>query len=102
EEVEDVLAGSALVSQAAVIGMADERWGERVVAFVEPADENASALALDGHCLDSGLARFKRPRAYQPVDEVCSGRVSLCLILWVSDLIGGLGDVDGAARGSAV
>ena len=70
EEVEDVLAGSALVSQAAVIGMADERWGERVVAFVEPADENASALALDGHCLDSGLARFKRPRAYIFVAEI--------------------------------
>ena len=70
EEVEDVLTASPLVGQAAVIGVADERWGERVVAFIEPADKGATALALDGHCLDSGLARFKRPRAYVFVAEI--------------------------------
>ncbi len=70
EEVEDVLTHSPLVRQAAVIGLPDERWGERVVAFVEPASEDASALALDNHCLDSDLARFKRPRAYVFVAEI--------------------------------
>ena len=48
----------------AVIGMEDERWGERVTAFVEPTGNDASPARLDAFCLDSGLARFKRPRAY--------------------------------------
>lgn len=64
EEVEDVLAKSPLVRGVAVIGLPDERWGETVAAFVEPAGKQASAAELDRHCLDSGLARFKRPRTY--------------------------------------
>ena len=64
EEVEDVLARSPLVREAAVIGTADARWGDRVTACVVPADDRASAAALDRFCLASGLARFKRPRAY--------------------------------------
>ena len=64
EEVEDVLARSPLVRGVAVIGMPHERWGETVAAFIEPAGSEAGAAALDRHCLDSGLARFKRPRSY--------------------------------------
>ena len=70
EEVEDVLDGCSLVRQAAVIGVADARLGEKVVAFVEPASVEASAEALDAVCLESGLARFKRPRAYVFVDAL--------------------------------
>lgn len=64
EEVEDVLAASPLVGRVAVVGLADERLGARVVAFVEPAGGGCSAEALDRWCLDSPLARFKRPRGY--------------------------------------
>ncbi len=64
EEVEDVLAKSPHVLGVAVIGLEDERMGERVAAFVEPATPEATPEALDRHCLESGLARFKRPRAY--------------------------------------
>ncbi len=64
EEVEDVLAKSPQVRGVAVIGLPDERMGERVAAFIEPASPEASPEALDQHCLDSGLTRFKRPRAY--------------------------------------
>ena len=64
EEVEDVLDAMPLVRQAAVIGMPDDRMGQKVVAFVEPASPEASAEALDDACLASELARFKRPRAY--------------------------------------
>ncbi|HJM60347.1 MAG TPA: AMP-binding protein [Alphaproteobacteria bacterium] len=70
EEVEDVLTCSPLVRQAAVIGVADKRWGERVTAFVEPAQTDASAVALDSYCLDNGLARFKRPRDYVFVAKI--------------------------------
>lgn len=70
EEVEDVLSKSPLVEQVAVIGMADDRMGSRVVAFVEPASDDCSADTLDAWCLDSTLARFKRPRAYVFVKSI--------------------------------
>ncbi len=70
EEVEDVLDAVPLVRQAAVIGMPDDRLGQKVVAFVEPASEEAVAEALDAACLASGLARFKRPRAYVFVERI--------------------------------
>ncbi len=70
EEVEDVLAKSPLVEQAAVIGLPDERMGARVVAFVEPAALECTAEALDAWCLDSALARFKRPRGYAFVKNI--------------------------------
>jgi 2-furoate---CoA ligase len=70
EEVEDVLARSGLVKLAAVVGMPDERWGQKVVAFVEPASRDVTAEKLDQVCLASALARFKRPRAYVFVDAV--------------------------------
>jgi 2-furoate---CoA ligase len=74
-EVEDVLAAHPGVEEVAVIGVADERWGQRVVAIVvggAPADE------LDAHCLASRLARFKRPREYRHVDALpksASGKI---------------------------
>ena len=70
EEVEDVLDRSPLVSQTAVVGLPDERMGQRVVAFIEPATAEATAEALDTVCLASGLARFKRPRAYVFVERI--------------------------------
>lgn len=70
EDVEDVLAGCDLVAQAAVVGLPDERWGQKVVAFVEPAGPEATAAALDAFCQASTLARFKRPRAYVFVERI--------------------------------
>ena len=69
-EVEDVLAGAPGVREVAVIGAADDRWGQRVVACVV-TDEGATAEELDAFCLSSDrLARFKRPREYRFVDEL--------------------------------
>ncbi len=70
EEVEDTLSGSDLVSAAAVVGLPDERWGQKVVAFIEAASEKATAEALDAFCTNSTLARFKRPRAYVFVEAL--------------------------------
>lgn len=70
EEVENVLAKSPLVRQAAVVGLPDARWGEAVTAFVEPANPDVETDALDAHFLASGLARFKRPRTYIFVTEI--------------------------------
>jgi len=70
EEVEDALAECPLVRRAAVVGLPDERWGQKVVAFIEPASADATAEALDAHCRSSTLARFKRPRAYVFVERI--------------------------------
>ena len=70
EEVENVLAKSPNVSGVAVIGMPDERWGERVVAFIEPESVDLTPDALDLYCLKSDLARFKRPRGYAFVRNI--------------------------------
>jgi 2-furoate---CoA ligase len=64
EEVEGALARCPGVASAAVVGMPDERLGSRVVAFVEPVSADVTREAIDAACLNTGLARFKRPREY--------------------------------------
>ncbi len=72
EEVEAVLAAHAGVAEVAVVGLDDERWGQRVVACIVPADGGPAAGAddLDRHCRASALADYKRPRDYVYVDAV--------------------------------
>jgi 2-furoate---CoA ligase len=60
-EVESCLSLHPAVSEVAVVGLPDERWGKVVVAFVK-ASARLDLEALDRHCGESGLARFKRPR----------------------------------------
>src|SRR5262245_21354905 len=78
-EVEDVLARHPLVRDVAVIGEADERWGQRVVAFVVPSVAGLTFEALDAHCRASAeLAAFKRPRRVGLVRETpktASGKI---------------------------
>jgi 2-furoate---CoA ligase len=70
-EVEEVLARHPEVRDVAVVGEPDERWGERVVAFVVRADSRLTADALDRYCLESAeIAKFKRPRRIVFVEEI--------------------------------
>ncbi|HEX7810996.1 MAG TPA: AMP-binding protein [Burkholderiales bacterium] len=62
-DIESVLSLHAAVDEVAVAGLKDERWGQRVVAFIRrkaPVD----ASTLDAHCKRSELPNFKRPREY--------------------------------------
>jgi long-chain acyl-CoA synthetase len=60
-EVEDVLVSHPSVGAALVVGEADERTGERVVAFVTPTDgARPDPDTLVAHCR-SRLARYKVP-----------------------------------------
>ncbi len=68
-EIESVLSLHPGVSEVAVVGLADERWGQKITAFVSRAGE-VSAEDLDAHCQASELANFKRPRDYVFVKAV--------------------------------
>jgi 2-furoate---CoA ligase len=69
-EVEDVLASHPKVAEVAVIGTADERLGQHVLAIVV-AEGELTAEELDAFCLGSKtLARFKRPREYRFVESL--------------------------------
>lgn len=68
-DIESVLSLHPAVDDVAVAGLQDERWGQRVVAFVKrksPVD----AAGLDGYCKSSELMSFKRPREYVFVREI--------------------------------
>jgi acyl-CoA synthetase (AMP-forming)/AMP-acid ligase II len=70
-QVEAVLAEHPGIADAAVIGLADEQWGEMVVAYVVPAADGVDAAACEAHCNGHPmLAAFKRPRAYRFVSEL--------------------------------
>ncbi|MEU5941336.1 hypothetical protein ABZ807_19600 [Micromonospora sp. NPDC047548] len=69
-EVEAVLAQHPRVAMCAVIGLPDDRWGERVHAVVVPSDTGRTdADELRGHCLER-LARYKIPRDIEFVTEL--------------------------------
>jgi 2-furoate---CoA ligase len=66
-EVEGILVRHPGVLEAAVAGIADDRLGQRVAAWIVGS---ASMEELDAHCLESELARYKRPRQYIFVTEL--------------------------------
>jgi acyl-CoA synthetase (AMP-forming)/AMP-acid ligase II len=67
-EVERVLHDDPSVAACAVVGQPDDRLGERVVAFVQPAQgATIDVEALRAHCL-ANLARYKVPEEFHVVD----------------------------------
>ena len=68
-EIESCLSLHQAVSEVAVVGLADERWGQIVAAFIKRRGA-VEADELDAFCRTSGLANFKRPRRYVFVAEI--------------------------------
>jgi long-chain acyl-CoA synthetase len=67
-EVERVLQELPEIAASAVLGVPDERLGERVVAIVEPvAGASIDEGALREHCL-ANLAKYKVPERFVVVD----------------------------------
>ncbi len=60
-EVEDVIVDHPAVAEAAIVGVPDPVWGQRVVAFVVPVgDIEIDEATIIKHCR-SRLASFKKP-----------------------------------------
>jgi 2-furoate---CoA ligase len=68
-EIESCLSLHAAVSEVAVVGLADERWGKVVAAFVKRRAA-VEPDELDAFCRSAGLANFKRPRRYVFVETL--------------------------------
>jgi acyl-CoA synthetase (AMP-forming)/AMP-acid ligase II len=70
EEVEAALKAHPEVFDAVVVGVPDERWGQRVAAVVQPRPGSQPSLdALDAHCRGY-LAGYKVPKEVHLVAEV--------------------------------
>jgi fatty-acyl-CoA synthase len=72
-EVEKTLAAHEEVAEAAVLGVDDEQYGQRLIAFVVlEAGSSASPDALKQHVRDN-LANYKVPREITVLDELPRG-----------------------------
>ncbi|MGK2929416.1 MAG: AMP-binding protein [Acidimicrobiales bacterium] len=70
EEVEEVLKEHALVHDAVVVGLPDERFGQAITAVVEPAPgENPTDADLIAH-VKTKLAGYKAPKRVVQVDAL--------------------------------
>ncbi len=70
-EVEDALMSHPSVTEVAVIGVPDEKWGEMVTALVvlDPEADGTSAEDLIAHCREN-LAGYKCPKRVEFRDEL--------------------------------
>jgi acyl-CoA synthetase (AMP-forming)/AMP-acid ligase II len=85
EEVEEALKAHPAIYDALVVGVPDERWGERVVAVVEPrGDERPSLEEVTEHCRRT-LAGYKVPRALTFVDAVQRSPAGKADYRWAKD-----------------
>ena len=89
-EVEAALSSHPQVGEAAVIGVADARWGAVVTALVVPArNEVPTTEQLTEH-LRSTLAGYKVPRRFgfasEPLPRTASGKLQRHLVReWLSE-----------------
>ncbi|TBU72856.1 AMP-binding protein [Phytopseudomonas daroniae] len=68
-EIENVLSLHPDVEEVVVVGLPDEQWGKLISAFIK-ARRPIGEADLDAHCIASGLARFKRPRRYEFIEQI--------------------------------
>ena len=71
EEIEQVMDANPDVAAVAVLGVEDEVWGQRIVAFVVPRATGLDSKQLDSWCRTDGrLAGFKCPKEWHLVDAL--------------------------------
>lgn len=71
-QVEEVVLSHPAVSECVVIGIPDEKWGQKITAFVI-CKELVTPKELEEHVNQSALSGYKRPREFRFVDELPRG-----------------------------
>jgi len=71
KEIEDILVGHEGIAEIAVVGIPDERTGERACAVIVTADQPAPALTdLRELLMRQGVAKFKIPEQVEIWDAL--------------------------------
>ena len=63
--VEEILLSHPDVAEAAVVGLPDPEWGQKVKAFVISKRADLDDSELDRFMKESELADYQRPRVYE-------------------------------------
>jgi acyl-CoA synthetase (AMP-forming)/AMP-acid ligase II len=70
EEVEAAVKSHPAVYDVIVVGVPDERWGQKVAAVVQPREGAAASLAeIQAHCRTK-IAGYKVPRELHVVEQM--------------------------------
>ncbi len=89
EEVEAAIKSQPDVYDCTVVGIPDERWGQRVVALVQPRAGRAPTLEdIQAHCREL-LAGYKVPRELHLVEEVVRSPSGKPDYRWAKDIATG-------------
>lgn len=90
EEVEAVLAAHPQVADVVVVGADDDRFGQRVVAIVRPADpaDPPGLDVLKEHCRPR-LTGYKVPRALRIVPAIARSPAGKPDYRWARDVVAG-------------
>ena len=92
EEVESAMKGHATVADLVIVGVADDRWGQRVVAVVEPRPGRTPELdALRDHGRQR-LASYKLPTRLVTVDRIVRQPSGKPDYRWATNVATGGGD----------
>ncbi|MEX2489780.1 MAG: class I adenylate-forming enzyme family protein [Pseudomonadales bacterium] len=70
--VEEFVLGHPAVSECVVVGVPDEQWGQRIVAFVL-CETPVTEMELNEYVSASSLSAYKKPREYRFVEELPRG-----------------------------
>jgi fatty-acyl-CoA synthase len=99
EEVEQVLIEHPAVRDALVVGLPDERWGNRIAAVVAPVTDGAvTAEVLTGHVAQR-LADYKKPRLIVFVPAVRRSPSGKADLRWARSIAaGGAEDESGGGK----
>ena len=92
-EVEDVLMASGLVTECAVLGVEDARWGEVVAAVVVPGGVDLPALEAFAA---QHLADYKRPRRFAVVEGLPRNALGKVQKAGLKGLFGRLAGIGGS------
>jgi acyl-CoA synthetase (AMP-forming)/AMP-acid ligase II len=89
EEVEAAVKSHPDVYDCTVVGVPDERWGQRVAAVVQPRDDTALDIeSLQDHCRTL-VAGYKVPRELHIVDSIVRSPSGKPDYRWAKDVATG-------------
>jgi acyl-CoA synthetase (AMP-forming)/AMP-acid ligase II len=88
-EIEEILRGIPGISDACVIGIRDDEWGERVHAVIAVGDADANALRAAGEAeCRLKLSRYKVPKTWSALSSLPANAVGKCDKAKIRDFVG--------------